>query len=680
MTYHPDGTPLINSSTWFHNDPWLDFNMIETHVTRSKVAESIRQDLEKVPLKPTVLAEGHYEGITNNKEANALQVRRQAYQTFFAGGAGFTYGAAADSLGNGPLFSPAYNWQTLLDLEGATQMTWLRRLLEDYQWSEWKPIDGLIASGRDEGELEKMAVEYPGHTLVYFPENSEASFRVSNVRSAQWFDPRNGKIASESNLRTTTFKPPANWEDAVLVIRADSSPHLAENKNRIQPYSGNPHYWQYKGKPVLLLGGTKDDSLFQIPDLEEHLNLLASVGGNVIRNTMSDRKDHDFEVYPFKQLESGEYDLNEWNEEYWQRFQNLLRLCEERDIIVQIEVWDRFDYGDIRVPQNWIPNPWNPVNNINYTLEETGLVASYPDHHPSADKQPFFHTVPTMEKYDPRLDVVRNYQEAYVAKLLSISLDHPNVLYCMNNETSTAREWGQYWIEFIKTKAEAKGVNVYCTDMFDDFHKGPDSVKLKEVQDHPEIYDFVDVSQVNSRTFNEDHWNNVYWFTETLRPMNRPLNNTKIYSDGNTSFGSGTPVDGVERFWRNLIAGCASCRFHRPTAGIGLNDISQACIKAARKAESLVPFWDTRPHLELLSNRESDEAYLSAKPGEAYLLYFTDGGSVGLDLSQATGTFTLQWINIATGESSETTKEIRGGRIQTIDAPSSGGWVATITR
>jgi hypothetical protein len=35
------------------------------------------------------------------------------------------------------------------------------------------------------------------------------------------------------------------------------------------------------------------------------LDRLASAGGNVIRNTMSDRKDQGFEIYPFKQLDSG---------------------------------------------------------------------------------------------------------------------------------------------------------------------------------------------------------------------------------------------------------------------------------------------------------------------------------------------------------------------------------------
>ena len=450
--------------------------------------------------------------------------------------------------------------------------------------------------------------------------------------------------------------------------------------DRIQPYSANPHYWQYKGEPVLLLGGTKDDNLFQIPDLEEHLDLLAKVGGNVIRNTMSDRKDHDFEIYPFKRLESGKYDLDQWNGEYWRRFERMLELTHQRDIIVQIEVWDRFDYGDIRIPQNWIPNPWNPVNNINYTLEETGLAASYPDHHPARDRQPFFHSIPSMEKYDPRLDIVRKYQEAYVAKLLSISLNYPNVLYCMNNETSTAPQWGQHWIAYIKEAAVNMGVEVYCTDMFDDFHRGPESNKLPIVESHPEIYDFIDVSQVNSRTFNEDHWDHVLWFNQRLAPLNRPLNNTKIYSDGQTSFGSGTPVDGVERFWRNLIAGCASARFHRPTAGIGLNEISQACIRAARKAESRIHFWDTDPHMELLTDRESDEAYLSADPGNSYLLYFTDGGKVTLNLSTAEGRFSIEWITIGQGEWFDQPSELTGGNSIEIEAPGKGGWVAVIIR
>jgi hypothetical protein len=50
-----------------------------------------------------------------------------------------------------------------------------------------------------------------------------------------------------------------------------------------------PQYWEYNGEPVLLLGGSDEDNLFQIPHLEQQLDMLASVGGNYIRNTMSSR-------------------------------------------------------------------------------------------------------------------------------------------------------------------------------------------------------------------------------------------------------------------------------------------------------------------------------------------------------------------------------------------------------
>jgi hypothetical protein len=142
----------------------------------------------------------------------------------------------------------------------------------------------------------------------------------------------------------------------------------------IDVYPANPRYWQYKGEPVLLIGGSKDDNLFQIPDLEEHLDLLRSVGGNYIRNTMSARIDRGFEVQAFAKRPDGKYDLDRWNDEYWRRFESLMALTAERDIIVQIEVWDRFDYSR----ENWDVSPYNPKNNVNYTFEASGLAERKP--------------------------------------------------------------------------------------------------------------------------------------------------------------------------------------------------------------------------------------------------------------------------------------------------------------
>jgi hypothetical protein len=137
----------------------------------------------------------------------------------------------------------------------------------------------------------------------------------------------------------------------------------------LSPWNENPWYWSYRGVPVMLLGGSDDDNLFQWPadQLIPQLNRLTEAGGNVIRNTMSDRNDKDFEVYPFQQLDNGKYDLDEWNPEYWKRFQSLLSETAERNIIVQIEIWDRFDYTDNRESGRWQKHPYNPGNNVNYS-------------------------------------------------------------------------------------------------------------------------------------------------------------------------------------------------------------------------------------------------------------------------------------------------------------------------
>ncbi|MPY90061.1 MAG: hypothetical protein GEU99_19330 [Luteitalea sp.] len=456
----------------------------------------------------------------------------------------------------------------------------------------------------------------------------------------------------------------------------------ADNADRIQPYSENPTYWQYKGKPVMLLGGSKTDHVFLLDDLEEHLDEIHAVGANYVRNTMSQREG--IELKPHKLLPDGKFDMDQWNEEYWQRFQNMLKWTDERDIFVQIEVWDRFDFSG----QNWETSPWNPRNNVSYTYGQTGLAAEYPAH-PSQDQQPFFHSIKGMPRYNGKLDLVRSYQEAFVDKMLSYSLKYGHVLYCMNNETSTPAAWGQHWINFIKAKAAEKGVGVWATDMFDDAYQGAQAKHASIVFDDPEHYMFADISQVNSRNFDDTHWDRLHWLLQQVNKHPRPSNHTKIYGSGYHTFGTGGPEDGVERFWRNILGGSASARFHRPDAGNGLNDWAKASIRAARLLEGQIKLWEIAPHMELLSDRAPNEAYLAAKPGEQYALYFTNGGSVSLDLSNAPGTLNITWISISMGRTVESSakggyrlmdKTIDGGSVVTLSAPYKGGWVAAVVK
>jgi len=464
----------------------------------------------------------------------------------------------------------------------------------------------------------------------------------------------------------TTLSRPRLFAAAAWIATAAATFVLAaDNPDRIRPWERDSRYWQYRGEPVLLLGGSKDDNLFQIPDLKEHLDEMARIGANYIRNTMSDRQDKGFELYPFHRLADGRYDLDQWSDEYWQRFHNMLTWTAERQIIVQIEVWDRFDYAR----DNWEPHPFNPKNNVNYTYEQSGFEPHYPDH-PGRNRQPFFFTTPRQRNNT----VVLPYQQRFVDKMLSYSLQFDHVLYCMDNETSGEEAWGAYWAEYIVKQAAESGRRICVTEMWDAWDLK--SEEHRRTLDHPERYDFADVSQNNQKK-GQEHWDNFQWVRRHIADKPRPLNTVKTYGADGGRFGDNQ--DGLERWWRHVIGGAASARFHRPDSGLGLSEPAAASIQAARKLEALIKLWEVEPANDLLTERQENEAYLAARPGTAYVLYFTSGGSVGLDLRRAPGRFDTRWINVATGEWS-TRGTIEGGATVTSEAPGQGHWVGAITR
>ena len=447
----------------------------------------------------------------------------------------------------------------------------------------------------------------------------------------------------------------------------------ANSDSLIKPYRNNPRYWEYHGEPVLLLGGSKDDNLFQSDDLETHLDEMKDVGANYVRNTMSSRDQGN--DWPFLKLENGKYDLNQMNKGYWDKFAHFLEITHERGIFVQIEVWDRFDYSR----GSWQENPFNPKNNINYTSEDVPLDTVYPEH-PGKDLQPFFHTIPGMSQYVQELDEIRQYQEKWVEKMLQYTLQHGHILYCMNNETSTPPEWGEHWINFITKKAGGKGKEVFATDMIDHFFRPSTCESCKKLISMPETYKFLDCSQINSRNFGQDHWDTLQWIVNKREQYDlRPINMVKVYGGGQRSYGSGTNQDGVERFCRGIIGGTASARHHRPNTGNGLNEKAKASIRAIRNLETIVKMWEVAPAMDLLTNKEPNEAYVAANEGEKYAVYFPTGGSVKLDLSAIGGKIKLTWISVKTGVI-ENEELINGGQWIDFSAPDDNGWIAALLK
>ncbi len=393
----------------------------------------------------------------------------------------------------------------------------------------------------------------------------------------------------------------------------------------IEPWQEDPWYWSSDGKPVLLLGGSDDDNLFQWPKdkLIPQLDRIQAAGGNFVRNTMSDRKDGGWEVYPFARRADGKYDLNQWNPEYWNRFETFLQETAKRKIFVQIEVWDRFDYTDNRSsdPKRWENHPYNPVNNINYTAKETTLAKRYPKH-PGQNDQPFFFSTPKQRNIQPLLKV----QQAFVNKLLDHSLKYDHILYCIDNETAAEPEWGTYWAKLIQKRASVAGKSVPTTEMWDDWDLK--AKRHRQTFDHPEIYSFVDVSQ-NNHNSGQKHWDNFQYVRNYLRKSPRPINTTKTYGANGNKFGH-TDQDAIERFWRHLLGGAAAIRFHRPDSGLGINDKAVACIQAARLVTDKVPAWNLQPAMQELGSHHPNQCYAAAtKDGDTIVMFFPQSDSPG---------------------------------------------------
>lgn len=420
----------------------------------------------------------------------------------------------------------------------------------------------------------------------------------------------------------------------MLLSMGSGSPGFGQG---IRPYDKNPFYWEFRGKPCLLVGGSVDDDLFQVPWFEPHLDTLVACGGNYIRNTMSPGAG---QRWPFGKKD-GKYDLTTFNPEYWSELTRLLQAASVRDIVVQIEVWATFAY----YRDNWTShNPFNPAHNINYTVEESGLPVTNSNHPTRADN-PFFRTVPEYMNNT----VVLAFQQKYVDKLLSITMQYDNVLFSMDNETSVDPRWGAYWAGYISKAYKTAGKTAYVTEMWDPWDLTHEW-HLNTI-DHPETYNFVEVSQ-NTWQEGQRQYDRLSYVRQRLikNEMVRPINNVKIYAmrAGNRYL---TPRLAVDRMFVHLWGGVSAVRFHRPTAaghGIGLDQSAQRAIRGIRAVFEQFDIFSSRPDNRLLGDRAENEAYCLEQPGKQWAVYFPASGAVILHASGSPGdaAFIVQWYDL----------------------------------
>jgi len=245
MTFHPFGR--TQSSKWFHQEPWLDFNMFQsghrrydqdTARTETRYGEDnwryVAADYHLSPVKPTLDGEPSYEGIPQGLH-DTLQprwidsdVRRYAYWSVFSGTCGFTYGhnSVMQFYTSGPDagdYGARQPWTDAINSPGATQMQHLKNLMLRYRFHELVPIPGQGEKYDYQPALKGkkclLVYTYNGRDIQINPE-----LITGNSFEMSWYSPRNGELIGKGKVlsgETTVFDAPGtveNGNDWVMIL------------------------------------------------------------------------------------------------------------------------------------------------------------------------------------------------------------------------------------------------------------------------------------------------------------------------------------------------------------------------------------------------------------------------------------------------------------------------------
>ncbi|MFV1968499.1 MAG: putative collagen-binding domain-containing protein, partial [Pirellulaceae bacterium] len=130
-----------------------------------------------------------------------------------------------------------------------------------------------------------------------------------------------------------------------------------------------------------------------------------------------------------------------------------------------------------------------------------------------------------------------------------------------------------------------------------------------------------------------------------------------------------------------VLGGAASSRFHRPDSGLGLGQEARAHIRSMRLLTTDLDIFRAEPDAssQLLLERDENEAYLTRIEGQQYAVYFPNGGSVRLDLTQAPGTYRQRWLDIAESRWTDARLVQSGGKLL-LEPPGPGHWAVLLKK
>ncbi len=236
ITYHSRaGAP---SSNYFHNDYWLDFNMIQSgHICWDvNNWDQITHDYYLLPIKPTIDGEPCYEDhivlCNRSQYFRDHDARKAAYRAIFAGALGHTYGHSAIW----QMYHPPHGgingteigryWDAAMDRPGGVQMTYVVNLMMSRPLTGRLPDQSILQNAFSGGDHTR-ALLGDDYLFVYSPAGRAFTVNMGRIGGSQlhgwWYNPRDGQyndIGLYNNSGSHGFSPPSSGggNDWVLVL------------------------------------------------------------------------------------------------------------------------------------------------------------------------------------------------------------------------------------------------------------------------------------------------------------------------------------------------------------------------------------------------------------------------------------------------------------------------------
>ena len=204
ISFHPQPNDL-GSAEWFHKDQWLSFNMFQNgHCRYTPVYDKIQTVYNLVPTKPVMDAEPIYEDhpvCFNARElgtSNAYDIRLFAYLDVFSGAFGHTYGCHDIWQFYSPyreaVNGPHIYWQEAMELPGANQMVFLKKLVESRPFLDRVPDQSLVVENNEAAAERIQATRGKDYAFIYVATGKPFTVvlgKISGVKlNAAWYNPR----------------------------------------------------------------------------------------------------------------------------------------------------------------------------------------------------------------------------------------------------------------------------------------------------------------------------------------------------------------------------------------------------------------------------------------------------------------------------------------------------------